>query len=197
MEQVWISLGSNLGDRLGQLRQAIAALGALGKLTALSDAYETEPVDSMNQPNVEQPWFLNAVAGLQVNDEQSPERLLEALLALERAMGRKRDFRPSKPNAGAPGAPGASESVPKGPRTIDLDIILYGSRVVDSPGLRIPHPEMHRRRFVLEPLAQVAPEVVHPVLGRSALQLLRDLPAGSKGHPEVRQFAALSLPEAR
>ena len=111
-------------------------------------------------------------------------------------MGRKRGFLPSKPNAVA-GTPGASESIPKGPRTIDLDIILYGSRVVDSPGLRIPHPEMHRRRFVLEPLAQVAPEVVHPVLGRSALQLLRALPAGSEVRPEVRRFAALSLPEAR
>ena len=184
MEQVWIALGSNLGDRLGHLRQAIAALGALGKLTALSDAYETEPVD-----HVEQPWFLNAVAGLQVNDEQSPERLLEALLAVERAMGRER---------------GLAELIPKGPRIIDLDIILYGSRVVDSPGLSIPHPEMHRRRFVLEPLAQIAPDVVHPVLRRSALQLLRELPAKSElgseveVRPEVRQqvrrFATLSLP---
>ena len=182
MKQVWISLGSNVGDRLENLRQALGALGALGKLTAVSDAYETEPVGP-----VEQPWFLNAVAGLQVNDEQSPERLLEALLAVERAMGRRR---------------GGAQYVPKGPRTIDLDIILYGSRVVDSPGLRIPHPEMHRRRFVLEPLAQVAPHAVHPLLHRSALELLGELPVeGSKlsshAGPVVRRFAALFLPEAR
>jgi len=178
MEQVWISLGSNVGDRLGHLRRAIAALDPLGKLTAVSDAYETEPVGP-----VEQPWFLNAVAGLQVKNEQSPERLLEALLALERAMGRER----------------GAQSAPKGPRTIDLDIVLYGSRVVASPGLTIPHPEMHRRRFVLEPLAQVAPEAVHPLLNRSARELLREL---TEERPEVssqavRRYAALSLPEVR
>ena len=182
MEQVWISLGSNVGDRLGHLRQAIAALGALGKLTAVSDAYETEPVGP-----IEQPWFLNAVAGLEVNDEQSPERLLESLLALERTMGRQR---------------GGSEFVPKGPRTIDLDMILYGSRVVNSPGLKVPHPEMHRRRFVLEPLAQVAPEAVHPLLHRSALELLRELSAegcksSSQAGPVVRRAATLSLPEVK
>ena len=103
----------------------------------------------------------------------------------------------------------SAKFISKGPRTIDLDIVLYGSRVVDSPGLSIPHPEMHRRRFVLEPLAQIAPDALHPVLGRSALQLLRELPAASelgpevrpamhpKGRPEVRRFSALSLPEVR
>jgi 2-amino-4-hydroxy-6-hydroxymethyldihydropteridine diphosphokinase len=179
MEQVWISLGSNVGDRLGHLRQAIAALRAPGKLTAISDAYETEPVGP-----VAQPWFLNAVAGLEVDEEQSPERLLETLLAVERAMGRERS---------------GAGFVPKGPRTIDLDIILYGSRVVDSPGLKVPHPEMHLRRFVLEPLAQVAPEAMHPLLHRSALELLRELAAKDTGSssPVVRRFAALSLPEVR
>ena len=181
MEQVWISLGSNVGDRLGHLRQSIAALGALGKLTAVSDAYETEPVGP-----IEQPWFLNAVAGLEVSDAQSPERLLQALLATERAMGRDR---------------GGTQFVPKGPRTIDLDIILYGSRVVDSPVLKIPHPEMHCRRFVLEPLAQIAPDAVHPLLHRSALDLLRRLCAEEQRAPilgpAVRRFATLSLPEVR
>ena len=176
MEHVWISLGSNIGDRLGNLRHAIASLNALGKLTAISDAYETEPVGP-----VEQPWFLNAVAGLQVDDEQSPERLLEALLAVERAMGRER---------------GGAQVVPKGPRTLDLDIILYGSRVVDSPGLKIPHPEMHRRRFVLEPLSQVAPEAVHPLLQQSARELLRQLVAETSSQT-IRRYAALSLPEVR
>jgi 2-amino-4-hydroxy-6-hydroxymethyldihydropteridine diphosphokinase len=170
MEQVWISLGSNVGDRLGQLRHALAALGSVGRLTAVSDAYETSPVGP-----VEQPWFLNAVAGVEVDDEQAPERLLKTLLALERAMGRERE---------------GKEFVPKGPRTIDLDIILYGSRVVDSPALKIPHPEMHRRRFVLEPLAQVAPEVIHPLLKRSALDLLREL-TPELSSQVVRRFAAL------
>jgi 2-amino-4-hydroxy-6-hydroxymethyldihydropteridine diphosphokinase len=172
MEEVWISLGSNLGDRAGHLRLAAAALGALGEVTALSGVYETEPVGFTGQP-----WFLNAVAGLRVSEEESPERLLRELLAVERAMGRER---------------GGAGQIAKGPRIIDLDILLYGSRVLDSPGLRIPHPEMHRRRFVLEPLAQVAPEAVHPVLRRSALQLLRELP--SEG-PVVRRLAPLSLRE--
>lgn len=174
MEQVFLSLGSNLDDRLHNLRRAISSLGGFAGITALSDAYETEPVEFTAQP-----WFVNAVVALAIDDPSpdAPERLLERVLAIECAMGRQR---------------GSPDSIPKGPRVIDIDIVLYGSRVIQAPALTIPHPAMHLRRFVLQPLAQIAPGVEHPVLRQSALQLLQALPA--KG-PIVRKLAALRWPE--
>lgn len=174
MEQVFLSLGSNLGDRLGNLRRAIGALQDFATITALSDAYETEPVEVTAQP-----WFLNAAVALAVDDPapDAPGRLLVRLLDVERAMGRRR---------------GAADSIPKGPRLIDIDIVLYGSRVIHAPALTIPHPAMHLRRFVLQPLVEIAPDAAHPVLRQSVRQLLRALPEAG---PRVRRLAALNLPE--
>lgn len=149
---VYLSLGSNLGDRTANLRHAIHQLGDLGSVQAVSGFYETEPVEV----NREQPWFLNCVVSL--DTELTPNQLLEGILSLEKAMGRHR-------------------SEPKGPRIIDIDIVFFGGLVVDSPGLTIPHPAMKHRRFVLEPLVEIAPDVQHPVLKLSARELLAALPA--------------------
>ena len=153
-EFVYLSLGSNLGDRYANLRAAIERLGETGAIRAVSGFYETEPVELRDQP-----WFLNCVVALETSD--SPEALLQRALAIEQEMGRVR-------------------MKEKGPRSIDIDILLFGDRVVEEQerGLKIPHPAMHQRRFVLEPLAEIAPEALHPLLRKTARELLADLPAG-------------------
>ena len=156
---VYLSLGSNLGDREANLRAAIERLAAVGEVTAVSPFYETEPVDFTRQP-----WFLNCAVGLQT--EKMPKQLLGALQAIEKAMGRQR-------------------TQPKGPRVIDLDILLFGTSIVDTTGLTIPHPALHERRFVLEPLAEIAPEQRHPVFKRTVRELRDALPAGP---PVVRKI---------
>ena len=148
---VYLSLGSNLGNRAANLHVAIDRLGRLGKVAAVSSFYETEPVDLTDQP-----WFLNCAVKLET--EKMPKQLLAALLEVERQMGRRRDRT-------------------KGPRVIDLDILLFGSSVIQSKGLTVPHPAMHERRFVLEPLAEIAPDVRHPVL-RQTIRALRDAVSG-------------------
>lgn len=146
----FLSLGSNIGDREGSLNHAIALLGEAGRVTSVSSFYDTEPVEF-----VQQPWFMNCAVALIT--ELEPEDLLQSILAIERRMGRQRLH-------------------PKGPRTIDIDILLFDDLVVNSPTLTIPHPAMHQRRFVLEGLAEIAATAIHPVLNQTAGQLRDALP---------------------
>jgi 2-amino-4-hydroxy-6-hydroxymethyldihydropteridine diphosphokinase len=159
-KNVYLSLGSNVGDREGNLRQAIASLAELGEVLRVSSFYETEPVEFTAQP-----WFLNCAVAMAT--EKMPKQLLASTLRIEQEMGRKR-------------------VQPKGPRVIDIDIVLFGSSVVDTPQLTIPHPAMHERKFVLEPLAEIAPEVRHPVFKRTVRELRDVLPAGP---PAVRRVS--------
>lgn len=155
MSTVYLSLGSNLGDRAQNIARAIKALDARGvRVTRQSSLYETEPVDVRGGG-----WFLNAVVEAETN--LLPHQLMQTLLIIERSLGRRR--------------PPISDG-PKQSRTIDMDILLLGSRVISEPGLEIPHPRMAERRFVLEPLAEIAPKLKHPVLNKTIAELLAATP---------------------
>ncbi len=149
---VYLSLGSNVGDRAANLKAAIEKLAELGKVLSVSSFYETEPVETSPQP-----WFVNCAVKL--DTEKMPRQLIGGILNLEKEMGRQR-------------------SQPKAPRTIDIDILLFGSSVINLPSLTVPHPRMHERRFVLEPLAEIAPDARHPVFKRTIRELRDALPAG-------------------
>jgi 2-amino-4-hydroxy-6-hydroxymethyldihydropteridine diphosphokinase len=157
-----IALGSNLPSTFGppeaNLRGALRRLADLGRVTAVSTFHATDPVGHLDQPR-----FLNAAALLET--DLTPLDILHGLLAIEHAMGRDRANTPAK-----------------GPRIIDLDLLLYAdeygiSEILAAPDLTLPHPAMHERRFVLAPLAEIAPTLVHPTLHRTIAELLADLSA--------------------
>jgi 2-amino-4-hydroxy-6-hydroxymethyldihydropteridine diphosphokinase len=158
----YVSLGSNLGDRAGNLLLGIRGMLDAGhEVTRLSQIYETEPVETFAQP-----IFLNMVAELRVEARLKPEELLEQFLGVEQLLGRTRD------------------SI-KGPRTIDLDLLLYGEELVNNHRLTLPHPQLHRRRFVLVPLTELCPNLEHPVIHRTIAELLRETTDRSKVKPWI------------
>jgi 2-amino-4-hydroxy-6-hydroxymethyldihydropteridine diphosphokinase len=154
----YLSIGSNLGDPLRNCQEGIAALCADARveLLARSPFYRTEPVDFLDQE-----WFVNAA--LQVRTTLAPLELLALLQSIQRRMGRKND------------------AVRFGPRILDLDIIFYNDLVLDTPHLVVPHPRMHKRRFVLQPICDIDPGVVHPLLGQTMQELLNQLPIDEQG----------------
>lgn len=151
MKTIYLSLGSNLGDRHANLRAAIERLGAPDlQVMRVSPTYETEPMENANQG-----WFLNLV--VEAETKLFPLQLLARTEKIERALGRVR-------------------TVPKGPRTIDIDILLYGTAVMHTGKLEIPHPRLAERRFVLAPLHDLAPELRHPVTRATVAEMLRAAP---------------------
>lgn len=156
MPTAYLGLGSDLGNRSDWLRRGIQELSAGGlRLGAVSSLYLTEPTDDPDLP-----WFLNAVA--EVLGAPPPLALLETCMAVEHGCGRRRST--SRLEA----------------RTLDIDVLLYDQQVMEAPGLSVPHPRMHERRFVLRPLSEIAPAAVHPPTGKTVQELLRGLTSAER-----------------
>ena len=165
MKTIYLGLGSNIGDRRQNLQTAIDQLHSRDlEIRRISSLYETAPVDYRAQPD-----FLNCV--VEAETTLMPRRLLARVRAVERQMGRRRN-------------------IPKGPRNIDIDILLHGSSVVQTPELQIPHPRMDTRRFVLQPLTELAPDLRHPVFKRTIKEMLTAAP----GERVLALTARLVLP---
>ena len=152
-ETVYIGFGSNVGNRVDFCDRIVTLLSLLphSQMTGVSLLYETEPVKDGTNPGDN--WFLNGVVRLET--DITPRSLLDLLREIERSLGRDEENR-------------------SGPRTIDLDILFYGERVIDEPGLTIPHPRLHQRRFVLMPLSELDPLLIHPTRHRSVNQMLAE-----------------------
>jgi 2-amino-4-hydroxy-6-hydroxymethyldihydropteridine diphosphokinase len=150
LKRAYLALGSNVGDREANLRDALERLNTNEiRVTRRSSLYETPPQDMLDQP-----WFLNAV--VEVETDLFPLQLLARAHSIEREMGRRR-------------------VTPKGPRNVDVDILFYGRAIIATPELEVPHPRMAQQRFVLEPLAEIAPDFRHPVTGKTANEMLAAL----------------------
>lgn len=168
METVFIGLGSNVGDRVDLCNRAVTLLSLLphSRVVSVSRLYETEPIHDGANPG--EGWFLNGV--LRIETDLPPRHLLSILREIEQALGRDQDNR-------------------SGPRTMDLDLLFYGNRTIHEPDLIVPHPRLHRRRFVLMPLSEIAPLWTHPVSQRSMHQLLAEV----EDHSEVRPLSPQPL----
>jgi 2-amino-4-hydroxy-6-hydroxymethyldihydropteridine diphosphokinase len=165
--RAYVGMGSNLGDRAGNLLLGVRAMFEAGlRVSRLSSVYETEPVGVED----EQPAFLNMAAELSA-PLPPPEELLHLLLDVERALGRRRER-------------------PLAPRTLDLDLLLYGGVLMETDTLSLPHPRLHQRRFVLAPLAELIPETRHPLLGTTFAELL----AATAERPRVELWKPFPLP---